>query len=109
MPKPVKKAAKKATGTLPVPPKGKRPSDPMRAAQAILGEHMARLDPAPPQGDPFKAQLSAYMSKLGKKGGDASGKARMTSLSAGQRREIAAAAARARWKKAKTKRKKSDR
>ena len=89
----------------------KASQDPNKRAHQLLNEHLGKLasgkwageatDPAPPQGDPFKAQLSAYMSKLGKKGGDASGRNRMTSLTPGQRREIAANAARARWKKRK--------
>ena len=51
--------------------------------------------------DAFKAQLSEYMRALGRKGGKASGDRRMTNLSAEQRREIAAAAAKARWRKSK--------
>ena len=49
----------------------------------------------------FKAQLSAYMSSLGQKGGKASGAKRMTNLTDEQRQEIAAKAARTRWARAK--------
>lgn len=51
--------------------------------------------------DPFKAQLSDYMRALGQKGGKASGARRMANISPEQRREIAAVAAKARWKRAK--------
>jgi hypothetical protein len=107
MPKPVKKAvAKKAAP--------KRPSaDPMLRARQLQAEHMERLetsakpwDSAPaPTATTFKEQLSAHMSALGKKGGKASGAARMTNLSDEQRREIAAKAARRRWELAKLKKK----
>ena len=54
----------------------------------------AQAPPAIPQ-----AVLSAYMSALGRKGGQESGKRRMTNLSSAQRSEIAFKAARARWAK----------
>src|SRR5262245_59354266 len=97
MPKPVKKAS----GRLPEPPKPKRSSDPMKAAQAILGEHMARLNAAPenvPVLD-FQAQYRQHMAKLGAKGGKISGAKRMKNLSATERKAIARKAAAARWAK----------
>jgi len=45
----------------------------------------------------FKAELSKYMSSLGRKGGKISGARRKTNLSATQRRDIARRAAAARW------------
>jgi hypothetical protein len=51
-----------------------------------------------PHGDPFQEQLSAYMAKLGAKGGKVSGAKRMENLSPKTRREIAKKAAAARWK-----------
>jgi general stress protein YciG len=48
---------------------------------------------------PVPAAISDYMRKLGRKGGKASGAARMTNLSDDQRREIASKAARAMWAK----------
>src|SRR3954462_5966484 len=45
------------------------------------------------------AQLSAYMSDLGRRGGRVSGARRMKNLSDEQRRDIAAKAARAMWQK----------
>jgi len=110
MPKPLKKAQ----GALPVPPKPKRPSDPMKAAQAMLAEHMSRVDdrhskftatdesievsesPAAPS---FEQQYRAHMAKLGAKGGKISGAKRMQNLSKKQRTEIARKAATARWKR----------
>ena len=55
----------------------------------------------------FKAQLSTYMSKLGKKGGKASGAKRMENLSPTTRSEIALRAATARWDKERAKKKKA--
>ena len=74
MPKPLKKPAR----TLKTPTKPlKRPTDPNRAAHAILADHMSRIQdeptlaPEPPLD--FAAQYKAHMSKLGAKGGRASG------------------------------------
>ena len=89
MPKPLKK-------------KRKRPSDPILAAQELLAETEAlteRLGGADVVD--FKAHLSVYMKKLGKKGGKVSGKRRMQNLTPEQRSEIALKAARVRWAKAK--------
>ena len=91
------KRLKKAT-----PKKPRRPSDPNRAAHALMHEHMGRVEESetPPHGDPFRAQLSSYMSRLGSKGGKVSGAKRME-MPAKQRREIARKAASARWRKEK--------
>jgi hypothetical protein len=93
MPKPLKEiAANKAKP----PARPKRPTDPNRAAHAMLAEHMARAgDDDKPQ--TFQAQYRAHMAKLGAKGGRVSGKRRKTNLSEEQRREIASKAARKRW------------
>ncbi len=99
MPKPVKKPVRK----LKTPPKPRRPSDPNRAAHAILAEHMARVQdeplPAPHPPLDFAAQYKAHMAKLGAKGGKVSGAKRMTNLTVEQRHEIALNAARRRWAK----------
>lgn len=79
--------------TLRTPAKPKRPTDPNRAAHAMIHEHMARLEPATPD---FQAQLSAHMRKLGAKGGKASGAKRME-MPVEERRRIASLAARAMW------------
>lgn len=47
----------------------------------------------------FRRLRSAYMSALGRKGGQVSGKRRMQNLTDKQRQEIALKAARARWAK----------
>jgi hypothetical protein len=74
----------------------KRPStDPNEWAHQIV---RASTEEAPTD---FQAQLSDYMSKLGKKGGKVSGARRMKNLSAAQRATIASKAAKARWKKEK--------
>ena len=95
MPKRLKKS-----GRFKEPPKPKRPSDPNRAAHAILHEHMGRIEESetPPHGDPFREQLSAYMAKLGAKGGKIGGKRRLKTMSAPERREAARKAAMARWR-----------
>jgi hypothetical protein len=95
MPKPVKKARKKPTVALPVPPKPKRSSDPMKAAQAILAEHMGRVESLALVD--FETQYRAHMAKLGAKGGKISGAKRMKNLSDRKRKEIAKKAAAARW------------
>jgi hypothetical protein len=46
---------------------------------------------------PIPAELSAYMSAIGKKGGKRSGKKRLENIPEGKRTEIAMKAARARW------------
>ncbi|MEQ1909171.1 MAG: hypothetical protein ABMA15_10135 [Vicinamibacterales bacterium] len=59
-------------------------------------ESVIETPPKPPKG------LSAYMSALGRKGGQVSGKRRMKNLTDEQRQEIALKAARARWAKRST-------
>ena len=49
------------------------------------------------QPEEFRSQLSAYMSKLGQKGGKVSGERRMENLTQEKRSEIALKAAQARW------------
>jgi hypothetical protein len=48
-----------------------------------------------------KREISEYLAKIGRKGGKASGKARMEKLTAEQRSEVARRAALARWKRRK--------
>ena len=91
MPKPLKKPARTLkTPTKPLKRRStdpnraahailadQRPTDPNRAAHAILADHMSRIQdeptlaPEPPLD--FAAQYKAHMSKLGAKGGRASG------------------------------------
>jgi hypothetical protein len=51
----------------------------------------------------FQTQLSAYMAKLGAKGGRIGGKRRLETLTQEQRSAIALRAVRARWQKEKSK------
>jgi hypothetical protein len=94
MPKPVKKPVRK----LKTPAKPKRPTDPNRAAHAMMAEHMARAESEPAPLD-FQAQYKAHMAKLGAKGGKIGGKRRMETLTQQRRGEIALKAANARWDK----------
>ena len=48
---------------------------------------------------PTKAQVSALMAELGRKGGKIGGKRRLETMTARERREVAKKAAEARWKK----------
>jgi hypothetical protein len=80
--------------------KSARPKDVNQLAHHIVrlstkGDDAELVAPKPPKG------LSAYMSALGKRGGQVSGARRMTNLSDEQREAIALKAARARWAKAK--------
>ena len=57
---------------------------------------------APVELPPRPKSFRAYMTALGRKGGQVSGARRMTNLSAKQRQTIARTAARARWAKKKS-------
>ena len=97
MPKPVKNQP-----LFKEPPKPRRPSDPIKAAQAIQVEHQARVKGRPAADQPIfdpEQVIREHMRKLGAKGGKVSGAARMTNLSATKRKQIAKKAAAARWSK----------
>jgi hypothetical protein len=85
MPKRIKKATQKRA----------LPQDVNQRAAALV----ALTTKEPPD---FKAQLSEYMSKLGRKGGRVSGRTRREWLPEERRKEIASIAAKARWAKRKT-------
>jgi hypothetical protein len=91
MPKPVKKAAKKRTT---------RPKDVNQWARHMVEQSTGggETTEAPPTITP--EALSAYMAKLGRKGGKASGAKRME-MPVEERRRIASLAARAMWAKRK--------
>lgn len=90
MPKPLKKGLTK---------RPRRPIDPNLLARQLVEDSTREAEIPSPVSETiaFKAQLSAYMRKLGAKGGRASGATRNERLSVDQRREIAASAARKRW------------
>jgi general stress protein YciG len=50
---------------------------------------------------PRKSAVSEYLSRIGRKGGQASGKARLQNLTPEQRSEVARKGAAARWKRQK--------
>ena len=55
----------------------------------------------------MKSDITKYLSKIGRRGGLKGGKARMATLTAAERTELARKAATARWAKRVQKRKKS--
>jgi hypothetical protein len=76
--------------------KGKRPRDPNQLAKWIVDQStgsMAEKAPVVP------SDLSAYMSAMGRRGGQIGGKRRLVTMTAAQRKKIAAKAAQARWGK----------
>jgi len=77
--------------------KGKRPRDPNQLAKFIVD---TATKPAPePETTPIPADLSAYMAAIGSKGGKIGGKRRLTTMTPQQRKRVAVAAAKARWKR----------
>ncbi len=93
MPKPVKKAQKRTMRL--------RPSDPNRAAQSMLAEHMSRVQGGAadqPVTDP-ETIIREHMRKIGSKGGKVGGKRRLETMTKKERAAVAKKAAAARWKK----------
>lgn len=83
--------------------KGKRPRDPNQLAKWIVERSTNEVEgpeavtaptPITPPSD-----LSAYMSAIGRKGGQIGGKRRLKTMTKAERSKVAAKAARARWKK----------
>jgi hypothetical protein len=77
--------------------KGKRPRDPNQLAKWVV-EH-STAEPTPTPAVPSPESLSAHMSAMGRKGGAIGGKRRLLTMTPEKRREVAAKAAQARWKK----------
>lgn len=80
-------------------PRPKRPSDPIQLAKVIGDIATRNAEDDKPVLEPSKDEIRRVMSALGKIGGPKGGAARAESLSARRRKEIAASAAKARWKK----------
>ncbi len=83
--------------------KGKRPRDPNQLAKWIVDQSTSDA-PAPqakPANIPARADISAYMAAIGRKGGQIGGKRRLKTMTKAQRQRIAAKAARTRWKQRK--------
>jgi len=83
--------------------KGKRPRDPNQLAKWIVDRSTGEVEgpeavTAPTPTAP-PANLSAYMSAIGRKGGQIGGKRRLKTMTKAERSKVAAKAARARWKK----------
>lgn len=78
-------------------PKRVKHSDINQLAHRLVGKPTEEKDADVPF--PTKAQISAFMAKLGRKGGKIGGKRRLETLSSEQRIEIAKRAATARWKR----------
>ncbi len=74
----------------------KLPTDPNQRAYEIVRLSTKEPEEAKP---PERSPISAYLAKIGRKGGLKGGKARAASLSAKKRKAIAQKAALARWAK----------
>ena len=84
--------------------KGKRPRDPNQLAKWIVDQSISEVPQHEPAAIPASSvNLSEYMAAIGRKGGQIGGKRRLKTMTAEQRKKVAAKAARARWKKTKVK------
>lgn len=80
--------------------KGDRPKDPNQLAKWIVEksteENPTALEPSADVSS--RADISAYMSKIGRKGGQIGGKRRLKTMTKEQRKKIASRADKTRWK-----------
>jgi hypothetical protein len=76
----------------------KRPRDVNQIAHCLVEQSTApqEVSPRPPT---VTASVSEYMAAIGRKGGTIGGKRRLSTLTPLERKEIASAAAKARWNK----------
>ena len=81
--------------------KGKRPRDPNQLAKWLVEQSTQETDLPKPEPVAVPSDLSAYMSAMGRKGGMVGGKRRLVTMTAAQRKKVAAKAAKARWGKKK--------
>jgi len=77
--------------------KQKRPTDINQLAHRLVELSTEAESPVLPP--PFS--ISEYMAEIGRKGGKIGGKRRLKTMSAKERKKVAARAARARWRKSK--------
>ena len=82
--------------------KGKRPRDPNQLAKWIVEHSTSESEPASPSSaalpsPPAPESLSAYMSAMGRKGGQIGGKRRLVTMTPTARKRAASKAAQARW------------
>ena len=82
--------------------KPKRPADVNQWAHTLGNLSTDNPDVAIETELPSKAQISALMSAIGRKGGKIGGKRRLQTMTSRQRTMAAKKAAKARWKKSKT-------
>jgi hypothetical protein len=80
--------------------KARQPKDLNQAAHAMMLRSTGQADSIP---DMSRAQVTAFMRKMGRKGGKKGGKNRWAGVSAEERSKILSAAAKARWDKETTK------
>ena len=82
--------------------KGKRPRDPNQLAKWIVEQSTTDEPEAKPKpAVTVPADLSQYMSAMGRKGGKIGGKRRLVTMTKKQRQKAATKAAQARWGKPK--------
>ncbi len=84
--------------------KGKRPRDPNQRAKWIVKRSTEdkREEFIVPTKTVAPVELSSYMAAIGRKDGQIGGKRRLKTMTKEERRKVAAKAASARWKNAKT-------
>jgi len=77
-----------------------RPTDVNELAHRLV-ELSTNAPDAPPAGMSANAEISAYMSSIGRKGGQIGGKRRLKTMTKAERTKVAIRAAKTRWKNAK--------
>jgi hypothetical protein len=82
--------------------KGKRPRDANQLAKWVVDTSTSEVSETSPSsaalpGPAAPADISAYMAAMGRKGGQIGGKRRLVTMTAAQRKKVAAKAAKARW------------
>lgn len=85
--------------------KARQPKDVNQAAHAMMLRSTEQADSTP---DLSRAQVTAFMRQMGRKGGKKGGKNRWAGVSAEDRSKILSAAAKTRWSKQKTKEENGD-
>ncbi len=85
--------------------KGKRPRDPNQLAAWTVAVSTGQIPAPEPEvpkvtASPTPANVSAYMSAIGRKGGQIGGKRRLKTMTKAERSKVATKAAKARWRKA---------
>jgi hypothetical protein len=88
--------------------KGKRPRDPNQLAAWTVAVSTGQIPVAGPElsavtASDVPADVSDYMATIGRKGGQIGGKRRLKTMTKAERIKIAKKAAKARWKKTRSK------